>query len=292
MMNIAVRTNDRFVTVDGLNTRYMEEGSGVPAIMLHGSSLGSSADVFRRNLTALGSQGIRAIAFDLPGFGKTDPSEDLSGGYRKKFILRFMDALGLQKAVLIGHSSSGNPVVSIALENPDRISHVMILGTGSLLPPLETGGTKVGGREGAAQSRLEDRMVKKEPSLDDTRSLLEANLFHHELITDEELNLRHQSSIGRCFAEFVRRHAAGGEGDGNKGGAKPAVPLWQRLVEIKQPLLLIYGRNDRARAEERATLLKERYPQLDLHFAEGCKHLVPWDAADLFHRLAVPFLTR
>jgi 2-hydroxy-6-oxonona-2,4-dienedioate hydrolase len=291
MMNIAVRTNDRFVTVDGLNTRYMEEGSGVPAIMLHGSSLGSSADVFRRNLTALGSQGIRAIAFDLPGFGKTDPSEDLSGGYRKKFILRFMDALGLQKAALIGHSSSGNPVVSIALENPDRVSHVMILGTGSLLPPLETGGTKVGGREGAAQARLEDRMVKKEPSLDDTRALLEANLFHHELITDEELNLRHQSSIGRCFAEFVRRHAAGGEGGGNKGG-KPSVPLWQRLVEIKQPLLLIYGRNDRARAEERATLLKERYPQLDLHFAEGCKHLVPWDAADLFHRLAAPFLKR
>jgi pimeloyl-ACP methyl ester carboxylesterase len=290
-MNVAVRTDDRFVTVDGLKTRYLEEGSGVPAIMLHGSSLGSSADVFRRNLTALGSQGIRAIAFDLPGFGKTDPSEDLSGGYRKKFILRFMDALGLQKAALIGHSSSGNPVVSIALENPDRVSHVMILGTGSLLPPLETGGTKVGGREGAAQARLEDRMVKKEPSLDDTRALLEANLFHHELITDEELNLRHQSSIGRCFEEFVRRHAAGGEGGGNKGG-KPSVPLWQRLVEIKQPLLLIYGRNDRARAEERATLLKERYPQLDQHFAEGCKHLVPWDAADLFHRLAVPFLKR
>ena len=61
---------------------------------------------------------------------------------------------------------------------------------------------------------------------------------------------------------------------------------------MKQPLLLIYGRNDRARAEERAKLLKERYPQLDLHFADGCKHLVPWDAADLFHQLAVPFLTR
>jgi pimeloyl-ACP methyl ester carboxylesterase len=58
------------------------------------------------------------------------------------------------------------------------------------------------------------------------------------------------------------------------------------------PLLLIYGREDRARAAERATLLHERYPQLDLHFAEGCKHMVPWDAADLFHRLAVPFLAR
>ena len=302
-MNIAVKTNDRFVTVDGLNTRYFEEGpfdegpfaegafgegGGVPAIMLHGSSLGSSADVFRRNVAALGKQG-RAIAFDLPGFGKTDPSEDLGGAYRKKFILRFMDALGLRRAALIGHSSSGNPTASLALENPDRVSHVIILGTGSLLPPLETAGTKVGGREESAQARLEDRMVKQEPTLEDTRALLAANLFHHELITDEELMLRHQNSIGRCFTEFVRRHAAGAEGGGNKGG-KVSVPMWQRLVEIKQPLLLIFGRNDRARAEERATLLKERYPQLNLHFAEGCKHLVPWDAADLFHQLAVPFL--
>jgi hypothetical protein len=38
------------------------------------------------------------------------------------------------------------------------------------------------------------------------------------------------------------------------------VPLWQRLTELKMPLLLIYGREDRARAQERATLLKERYP--------------------------------
>ena len=31
--------------------------------------------------------------------------------------------------------------------------------------------------------------------------------------------------------------------------------------------------------------------RLDLHMAEGCKHLVPWDAADLFHKLAIPFIT-
>jgi 2-hydroxy-6-oxonona-2,4-dienedioate hydrolase len=287
-MNILIRSNDRFVTVDGKKARYLEEGSGVPAILLHGSSLGSSADVFRRNLPMLAAGGVRAIALDLPGFGKSEPAEDLSGAARNAFILKFMDALGLNKAALIGHSSSGGPAVSIALKNPDRVSHVIVLGTGSLLPPLEAGGTKVGGREGAAQARLEERMVKQEPTLDDTRALLEANLFHHELITDEELALRHQNSIGPCFEQFVRRHAAAGD----EGSTKPATPLWQRLVEIKQPLLLIFGRQDRARAEERAKLLKERYPQLDLHFAEGCKHLVPWDAADLFHKLAVPFLKR
>jgi len=288
MMNIAVRTHDRFIAVDGLDIRYLEAGNGVPAILLHGSSLGSSADVFRGNLPALARGGVRAIAVDLPGFGKSDPAPDLSGAARNAFILRFIELLGLKRAALIGHSSSGGPAVSLALKNPDRVSHVIVLGTGSLLPPLEAGGTKVGGREGAAQARLEERMVQQEPTIADTRALLEANLFHHELITDEELALRHHNSIGPCFAQFVRRHTAAGE----DGGIKPSVPLWQRLIELKQPLLLIYGRNDRARAEERATLLKQRYPQLDLHFADGCKHLVPWDSADLFHQLAVPFLTR
>jgi 2-hydroxy-6-oxonona-2,4-dienedioate hydrolase len=290
-MNIAVRTDDRFVKVDGCNVRYLEEGSGVPAILLHGSSLGSSADVFRRNLHALGRHGIRAIAIDLPGFGKSDAADGLIASLRKTFVLRFMDALGLKRAALIGHSSAGGSVVSLALEHPERVSHVMILGTGSLLPPLETSAGKVGGRGEAAQARLEERMVRQEPSLDDTRALLEANLFHHELITPEELELRHQNSVGRCFEQFVARHAQAQE-PGAGGKSKDAVPLWQRLVELKMPLLLIYGRNDRARAEERATLLHQRYPQLDLHFAEGCKHLLPWDAADLFHRLAVPFLTR
>jgi 2-hydroxy-6-oxonona-2,4-dienedioate hydrolase len=288
--DLAVRTEDRFVKVDGRNIRYLEEGSGVAAILLHGSSLGSSADVFRRNLHALGRHGVRAIAVDLPGFGKSEPDAAPARG-GGKFVLRFMDALGLEQAALIGHSSAGSAVVGMALEHPERVSHVIILGTGSLLPPLETAAGKVGARGEAAQARLEERMVRQEPSLEDTRALLEANLFHHELITPEELALRHQNSIGPCFEQFVQRHAQTqeqGEGKGGGGG----VPLWQRLVELEMPLLLIYGREDRARAAERATLLHQRYPQLDLHFAEGCKHLVPWDAADQFHRLAVPFLTR
>jgi 2-hydroxy-6-oxonona-2,4-dienedioate hydrolase len=286
-MNVAVRSNERFVTIDGRNVRYLEEGSGAPAILVHGTSLGSSADVFRRNLPALAAGGVRAIAVDLPGFGQSEAPADINAP-SKGFLLRFMHTLGLQRAALIGHSSAGTPVVRIALEHPERVSHLIVLGTGSLLPPLETDGGKVGGREGAAQARLEERMVKSEPTLDDTRALLEANLFNPRLITDEELKLRHRNSIGACFQSFVARHAAAQE----TAEKKEAIPLWQRYGELKMPLLLIYGKNDRGRAAERAALLQERMPQLDLHLADGCKHLVPWDAADLFHRLAVPFLTR
>ena len=41
---------NKYIQVDGLKTRYIEDGAGPAAILLHGASLGSSADVFERNL--------------------------------------------------------------------------------------------------------------------------------------------------------------------------------------------------------------------------------------------------
>ena len=281
---LAETVRDRFVTVDGLKLRYIEEGEGPAVLLLHGASLGSSADVFRRNLPPLAQAGFRAIAFDQPGFGSSDVPEDVSAAYRKKIMPKFADALGLKKVALAGHSQAGNPAVQLALETPERYSHVVVLGTGSLLPPIETGKSDRGGE---AQHRLERRMAQSEPTIEDTRKLLQENLYHQELITPEELSLRHSQSIGRNFEAFVARTQAA-EAAPPKADAKP--PLWQRLVDLRVPLLMIFGRNDRAHAADRAAMLKDKYPQLQIHIVDGCKHLVPWDAADAFIRLAVPFL--
>ncbi len=270
---------DQYVSAGGLKLRYLEAGAGPPVILLHGASLGSSADVFIRNLGPLADAGFRAIAFDSPGFGLSDTPANLSNGFRSGMILKFMDALGLQRAALAGHSQSGGPAVQIALQNPDRVSHVIVLGTGSLLPPADDGKGKA---ESAVQQRLERRMAAQEPTLEDTRKLLEATLFHTALITPEELALRHSRSIGPAFAAFCARNDLA---DAEPAKA-PAAPLWKRLPEVSQPMLMLFGREDRAKAFERATALKAQMPQLDLQIIEGCKHLVPWDAADLWVRLA------
>jgi len=207
--------------------------------------------------------------------------EDLSAAFRKKIIAKFADGLCLGKIALVGHSQAGNPAVQLALEMPEPYSHVIVLGTGSLLPPVE--GKDERGAE--AQQRLERRMAASEPTLADTRKLLEENLYHHELITEEELALRHSQSIGRNFQAFVARTQAA---EPPKKDGK--TPLWQRLTELRVPLLMIFGRNDRAHAADRATILKRNFPQLQIHIVDSCKHLVPWDAADEFIRLAVPFL--
>ena len=282
-MNVAAmkaRVEDKYLTVDGLKIRYIEEGNGPPIIMIHGGSLGSSADVFARNLGPLAAAGFRVIAFDQPGFGFSDVPSDLSPGYRRDCIPKFIDALDVGKAALIAHSQAGSPAVALALKEPGRYSHIVVLGTGSLLPREEGEG-----RDAAVQQRLERRMATSEPSLDDTRKLLEANLFHLKLITDEELEIRHKHSIGRNFETFVARTQVAGDNKKVQG-----TPLWERLPELSVPLLMIYGRNDKANAALRAAQLKEKYPALQLHIVDDCKHLVPWDAADAIVNLAVPFL--
>ena len=279
-MNTHVKPMDKFIAVDGLRLRYLEMGQGHPVILLHGASLGSSADVFLRNMKPLADAGFRAIAFDSPGFGLSDTPGDHSNGYRRDAIVKFMDAMGIAKAALVGHSQSGGPAVQIALQKPERVSHVIVLGTGSLLPPADDGKGKA---EAAVQQRLERRMAVQEPTLEDTRKLLEANLFHTELITPDELALRHARSVGKAFEAFCVRNDLAESAPAKQ----PATPLWKRLAEVRQPMLMLFGRQDRGKAFERATALKADCPALDLHIVEGCKHLVPWDAADQWVKMAV-----
>lgn len=62
---------ENFIVVDGLKTRYVEEGIGVPVLLLHGLALGSSLEVYEKSIPRLAKAGLRAIAYDLPAFGRT-----------------------------------------------------------------------------------------------------------------------------------------------------------------------------------------------------------------------------
>jgi pimeloyl-ACP methyl ester carboxylesterase len=278
------KAEDKFVTVDGLKLRYIEEGSGPSVLFLHGASLGSSADVFLRNLGPFAKAGFRAVAFDLPGFGLSDIPEKQSVPQQRNSIPKFIDAAGLGKTALIAHSRSGGFAVQLALDDPNRYSHVIILGTGSLLP-LQTEAQV--GRYEAVQARVDKEMAEKEPTLEDARKLLQADTFNHALISEEDVAIRHSRMIGRNFkAHQERQNQEAPAG----GAAKPSKPIWEKLGELKMPLLMFFGREDRAHAGERAELLKKQQPNINLHIINGCKHMVHWDAFDDLMRLGVPFL--
>ncbi len=263
-----ILAEDRFVTVDGLKIRYIERGEGPAALFMHGASLGSSADVFQRNLGPLAEAGIRAIAYDHPGFGLSDTPADLSVAARRDMTPKLIDTLGLGKTALIPHSQSGGMAAQLVLKEPARYSNLIAIGTGGLLPPQENA---KGGR-GAA--------TEQEPSLEFTRQQLLSTTFNTALVTDEEVALRHARSTGKNFEAHMARSGVG-------AGASGAKPVWQRLQDIEIPFVMLIGREDRANAFERAELLKQRYPELDIRIVANCKHMVPWDAAGEVAKLAI-----
>jgi pimeloyl-ACP methyl ester carboxylesterase len=267
---------ERSIRVEGLSVRYLEQGEGAPVLLLHGASLGSSADVWTRNLPALAAHGLRLIAPDLPGFGGTDNPQDPSVAYRRRFVPAFMDALGIERASLVGHSQSGRVAVDLAFSHPQRVAKVIVLATGSLLPPLP---------EKQDTSAEGDEAQLTEPTLADTRALLAGNLYNRNLITPEALEVRHRMSSGKNFSAFLARKQAG-----RQKGAKGGEPPWQRIAKCPVPLLLLYGEQDRGQAARRAALARELNPRLDLRLLPDCAHLVHWDAADAFADIAGRFL--
>lgn len=269
---------ERATRVDGLSVRYLEHGEGAAVLLLHGASLGSSADVWTRNLAALAAHRLRVVAPDLPGFGGTDNPEDPSVAYRRRFVPAFMDALGIERASLVGHSQSGRVALDLAFSQPQRVAKLVVLGTGSLLPPLPD-------KEEPAADGEEGQLTEPTPA--DTRALLEGNLYNRGLITPQALEIRHRMSVGKNFEAFLARKNTPRQ-KGEKGGEAP----WQRVAKCPVPLLLLYGEQDRGQAAKRVALAKQLNPGLDLRLLPNCAHLVQWDAADAFADLAGKFLTR
>ncbi|MBN2470142.1 MAG: alpha/beta hydrolase [Anaerolineae bacterium] len=117
-----------FVEVDDLQVAdlrayYTAAGpeDGPPVLLLHG--LGGSTFSWRENMAALAATGYRAIALDRPGFGLTDKPLDYDYGHAAQadFVAAFMDVLGIDRAVLVGHSAGGSVIAHTAARHPDRV---------------------------------------------------------------------------------------------------------------------------------------------------------------------------
>lgn len=260
----AVKVRERATRVDGLAVRYLEAGEGDALLLLHGGSLGSSADVWEPVHVALAGSGFRVIAPDEPGFGRSDIPADASRAYARAFTLRLLDAVGISSAHLVGHSRSGAFAVWTALERPERALTVVVVGTASLLPALP----------GAAAGGDAEEAFASEPTLEDVRRLLERNVHDVSAVTPDRVRHRHEASVGRNFAAHLARARAARE-------PSSGPPLRDRLGELAVPALFLYGAADRD-AAARAPLLAERFPRLAVRVLEGCGHLVHWDAPERF----------
>jgi haloalkane dehalogenase len=122
------------VDADGLRLAYVEAGppDGAPVLLLHGEP--SWSFLYRKVIPVLAGAGLRAIAADLVGFGRSDKPaemEDHSYARHVEWVRAFaFDALGLQGVTLVGQDWGGLIGLRLVAEHPDRFARVVAANTG------------------------------------------------------------------------------------------------------------------------------------------------------------------
>jgi len=131
-----VAADDQFITMLGVRLRVRISGpADAPVvILLHG--FGGSLETWEPWAVVLSKQ-YRVVRFDLPGFGLTgpDPSGDYTDARTVRVLAALMDALGVQKADLIGNSLGGKIAWNFAVEYPGRVEKLVLISPDGFASP-------------------------------------------------------------------------------------------------------------------------------------------------------------
>ena len=128
--------NAKFITLDGIKTRYFEAGQGDDLVLIHGGKYGTfySAYHWSLNFHEL-SKHFHVYAFDKLGMGDTDnPKSDAD--YTMAAVIEhawaFVKALGIKNATFAGHSRGALPAARIAVDHPELVKALVIFDSNTL----------------------------------------------------------------------------------------------------------------------------------------------------------------
>jgi 4,5:9,10-diseco-3-hydroxy-5,9,17-trioxoandrosta-1(10),2-diene-4-oate hydrolase len=261
----------------------VEAGSGSPLLMLHGGGPGASGvSNYSRNIAALARR-FRVLVPDLPGYGKsdkalsrTDPFGDLA-----ESMLGLLDALGVRRAAVVGNSLGGACALRMALERPQRISRLVLMGPGGIgtSRSLPTPGLR----------RLFGYYEGDGPTIEKMRAFIRDDLVYDgRAIPDDVIRTRFESSIDReVVANPPLRRPRG-------LSALMRMDLTRdpRLTGLRTPTLVLWGTDDRVNRPSGGRLLQRRMPNCDLHLFSRTGHWVQWERAEEFNAVTTAFLSQ
>lgn len=117
-----------FVQTRDLRVHYLQQGTGEPVLFLHGFP--QTSHQWRHQLAAVAAAGYAGFAPDNRGFGRTDkPGVRVSRSLLASDVIGFLDAVGIERCVLVGHDWGGMIASKVLLDHPERFSKVALLDT-------------------------------------------------------------------------------------------------------------------------------------------------------------------
>ncbi|MGJ8528529.1 alpha/beta fold hydrolase [Maritalea sp.] len=243
--------------------------SDIPVVCLHG--IGGNTDSFRPQLDEL-SKYARVIALNLPGYGGSRLISPVTFETLSNKLHDFLDAAGIERAVLLGQSIGGMVAIDFAIRFPERVEKLILVGTTSAF----------GGRD----ETFKDAFLKARLApLDAGKSMAElANEFVPEIVgpiaspTDianavnsmSEVPLETYRAIIECLVTFNRR---------------------EDLSSISHPTCLIAGEHDRNAPAKTMEKMALEMPNAAFHLVEGAGHLVNLEAGAATNAIVKKFLS-
>jgi len=222
-----------FIDVDGVRVHYQEAGDEhAPAmVLIHGFA--SSTLVWSKVFLKLAASGYRVIALDMLGYGYS--AKPRNGEYtipgQAKLLTRLLDHLGIPRAILVGSSYGGAVAATCALDYPERVEKLILVGAVNNNRPLEFTLMRLFG------SPVFGDVVS--PLLIGSRRLLRRRMKRvydrHEWVLDERrVDARHLPLRAAGTHRAIIRTVRGWD----------AERISRDAHLIKQPTLLLWGEND------------------------------------------------
>lgn len=273
MLQLTEESTRREVSTESGALHYHEAGQGHPLVLLHGGGPGATAwSNFRPNIQVLAEK-FRVLAVDMPGWGRSD-SVSAEKRDHEKALLDFLDALSIENAALIGNSMGGSTSVMTAVEAPERVSHLIVMGA----PTSESNLFSAAGTSEGMKILVEGF---RNPSKESIRRLVEIMTYESDFASDELIEQRLAAVLSR--EDHVANYVQG-------IGIRRRMPTMQQLRELDVPTLIIHGRDDRVVHFEHSLRMVTNIPRAQLHIFNNCGHWAQLERADAFNSLVTSFL--
>jgi|UPI0004103B1E pimeloyl-ACP methyl ester carboxylesterase len=287
--NLTADETSRFADLEDLRIHYHDTGARTaaaearpPLVLLHGGGPGASGwSNFSQNVAGL-SQHFRVLVVDQPGYGKSDKPVVKDGvwTFNARVLDQLLESLDIPQVHLVGNSLGGGTSLKLALDFPDRVDRLVLMGPAggalNIFSADPSEGLKV----------LFSFYAPPGPSIDRMKHLIEIMSYEPKTVPPEVLQDRFASATTPEAMDYATRlyQAFGPDGDG--------LPeeLWRDVHRIQHKTLLVWGRDDRVLPLDGAFFLLKRMPDARLHVFPRCGHWAQLEHRDEFNRLTVSFL--
>jgi len=198
-------------------------------------------------------------------------------------IRGLLDALGIERAHLVGNSYGGAAALRLALDTPDRVDRLVLMGPGGI---GTTRGTPTAGLKSLLSYYGGDG-----PSRDKLEHFIRTYLVYDGAsVPNELIDIRYQASIDPDVVA-------------NPPLQRPSGPaalrtLWRmdltrdkRLRSLQTPTLVLWGRDDKVNRPAGGPMLLNMMPNAELMMTSRTGHWMQWERADLFNKVVVEFLS-